>query len=118
MRVLFCSRGCAGLLTTVVIGVLFPFKTLMCFQVRFRTLLYLLQLKCFVLGFFFPPDVKSEGLVKTRQSYEKLINFRYKGRQREISFFGRLILEVTVDLTFIERFYFLGEGSFFLALLL
>lgn len=72
----------------------------------------------FCVGFFSPSDVKSKGLVKTCQSYEKLINFRYKGRQREISFFGRLILEVTVDLTFIEHFYFLGEGSFFLALLL
>lgn len=86
----------------------------MYFKVRFINLLNLLQLKCFVGGvFFFPPDIKSKGLVKTCQSYEKLINFQYKGRQREISIFRRLILEVMVDLTFIEHFYLLGEGSFF-----
>lgn len=61
----------------------------------------------------FFPNVKSKGLVKTCHSYEKLINFQYKGRQREISIFRRLILEVMVDLTFIEHFYLLGEGSFF-----
>jgi len=37
----------------VVIGKLFPFKTLMYFKLRFINLLNLLQLKCFVLGLFF-----------------------------------------------------------------
>lgn len=79
----------------------------------------MLELKCLVVGFFccfffLAINVKSKGLVKkTCQSYEKLINFQYKGRQREIFIFRRLILEVMVDLTFIEHFYCLGEGSFF-----
>lgn len=61
----------------VVIGMLFPFKSLMYFKVRFINLLRVSQLKCFPLVFF--PDVKSKGLVKACQSYEKLINFQYKG---------------------------------------
>lgn len=50
---------------------------------------------------------------KTCQSYEKLINFQYRSRQREISIFGRLISGITVDRPFIEHSYLLGEGSFF-----
>lgn len=61
----------------MVIGMLFPFKSLMYFEVRFVGLLSVSQLKWFPLLFF--PDIKSKGLVKTCQSYEKLINFLYKG---------------------------------------
>lgn len=73
----FCNHGYIRLLTIVVMGVLFPFKSLMYFKVRFIGLLSVSQLKCFPL--FFLPDVKSKELVKTCQSYEKLINFLYKG---------------------------------------